>query len=163
MVGVHVSRHLASVADRAEDARRAQQARHAAAVLLREADLADERFWEEVEVYGRELFSIEAAMTSVQDTADRLESELRQRPDILPWLIRSCAEWSEQRDSRDWSRVLGWRQNYGGLPAWFPARAVANAIATAFPHVVPESEPRQDADQTESLAAQVLYDATRAV
>ena len=158
--GVCVARHLQAVAELAGDATSAQRASDAVAGLLRRADWSDDRFWEEVEVYGRDLLSIDAATKTPEQTAFRLETAFRERPEILPRLIRSCAEWVEQRDIRDPSGVLGWRRRYSGLPTWLPAAAVANAIHAAYPHIAAESEPREDADQTERLAAQILYHAT---
>jgi hypothetical protein len=43
---------------------------------------------------------------------------------------------------------------------WFPGAAVANAIRAALPHVAADAEPRDDIDQTESLASQILYHAS---
>ena len=158
-VGVFVARHLGTIARDAGDEARTRRAQDAAEALLRRAEWADERFWQDIETYGRDLLFIDAAMTSPPQTAALLESALVGNDRLLPWIVRGCAQWSEQRDSRDFTRLLGYRRAYSEIPAWFPTEAVVNAIRTRLPHVVAHQDPPEDTEETEALAAQILHHA----
>lgn len=155
VVGVFVTRHLASVANEAGCEARVQISIDTTRALLASADWSDTDVWAGVEAYGRDLLAIDAALTSVEQTMSRLDAALESRPGVLPGLIRSCADWLEHHDSRT-GRHLGWSRRYTELPAWFPTTKVVDAIRTAFPGLVAAEEPTTD-DETEALAAQILY------
>lgn len=155
--GLFVARHLASDARRHGQEARVRKAAGVARALLGAVDWSDTAVWETVEVYGRDVLAIDAAIASAGATAFRLEDALQRSPDILSNLVRSCASWVERADGWDAPKLLGWGRTYRELPPWFPTTAVVNALREAFPHVTPEEESASGSDETEALAAEILY------
>jgi len=159
LTGLFVVRELHIVANEQARTNLADEAKKAAVDLATSADWANRAVWDEAAACGRELLSVVASLTSAEATRSRLEDALRGAVGLLPAVILGCAEWTEQRDSRDLREVRGWSRQYSRLPVWFPTAVLVNAIRVTLPDVLAQGEPRGTSHpyDVESLAAQILY------
>lgn len=157
LAGVLTARAMRHTANEAELPERSRRATATVELLFRRADWSRTELWDDVGIWARVVLSIEASVETAETVAALLEAGLGQSPLILPSLIEGCAEWIEQRDSRDFSRFLGQRRRYSMLPDWFPTSSVVEGIREAYPRVRAAEEPHGDADDVESLASQILY------
>jgi hypothetical protein len=157
VVGVCVAAELLRLARQLEATSREQAAAAVVTTRLADADWSDHAVWTELEVYGRDVLGIAAALTSNEHVAARLEQAIGENPDVVASLIRGSAAWIESYGTRD-DRLLGWSRRYGELPPWLPRAAVLDGIGRLHPGLAPAEEPRTD-DEAERLAAQILFSA----
>lgn len=138
-----------------------QTAEVALAALWDAVDWSDPGVYEEDDVNGHSMFWLGAHFTSAENVKEKLACALADRPDLLLALVAACAPWTELRDHDTWE-TTGFRRRYSELPPWFPVEAVvaaASALETGADAIRVDDFGETDADDPESLLAQVLWHA----
>lgn len=154
--GVYLARQIAIAArDNGYEAI-GEAARACAATLLSTADWVSATTWTANTARVRSLLSMAASELGNGVVSMWISDALDRNSEILPYVLLGCAEVTEERDSRDFNRILGIRYNYTEVPPWFPVDAVATAIREQEP--VPDSRPEAtDHDFVRQLAAAILH------
>lgn len=153
---------LAETARAAEKRGRAiqqEQAEATLAALWGSIDWSDPSSWDDDDANVHAVLWAGSRITSPEEVREQLSHAVTQRPDIVLAIVKSCAEWVEDRDSYDWT-FRGIRRRYRELPPWFPTQAVAAAITSVAPNaasVAVDEFGETDDDDVESLLAQVLH------
>lgn len=152
--GVHLARQIAIAALENDKAALAEAARSCAVTRLSEADWTSTTTWAANTVHVRSLLDM-AASELGNDVVNRWVAHAVSNPYSLAYVLLGCADVFEQRDSRDFHRILGIGYKYTEVPPWFPIDAVAAAIRAQeqTPHNTPG--PAAD-DPTRHLAATIL-------
>lgn len=154
---------LATFAEKAGRTSLEQEAQAAARALVVEESWRDRGVWEANTTYGRAVLSMAAGLSSANEVAAKLASTLTADPGLLDVFLAACAQWSERRDSHDWT-VTGLDRTYEDLPRWFPTSTVVTEIRRQLPEITPALARNAESigHETTRLAACVLYLAAEA-
>ena len=159
---VHLLSESARMAARREREASRLSAEAALIALWDTVDWSDPGVYDEDDANGHSMFWLGSRIKSPEKVRETLARALGHRPDLLLALIRACAPWTEMLDSDTW-QTTGFRRRYRGLPPWFPVEAVVAAAADVETraHAIRVDDFETDADDPESLLAQVLWHAQR--
>lgn len=126
-------------------------------------DWSDPGVYDEDDANGHSMFWLGSHFTSPENVRKELASALGHNPEFLLPLVAACAPWTEFADSDDW-QTTACQRRYRDLPPWFPVEAVEEAAAageTRAHTIRVDDFGDTDADDLESLLAQVLWHAQR--
>jgi hypothetical protein len=156
-IAVLLLRNLAGAAkETGRPALESEANRHAIDMLL-SADWTGREIWVENRFQARRLLGFTASVSSESEVSEHISNAIANNPALLePILLGACSH-IEERDSQDWSNVIGLRMSLAEPPFWFPTTAIAAEIRRQFPDL--RSGDRSGADQmteVQSLALQVL-------
>lgn len=149
--------NLHQVADDSSRADVGQRASAGLIKLLEDETWQEHQVWEENQFHCRHLLMLCEHFVGTDHVDARLRTALDADPTLIRPMLVGLAQWGESRDFDDFSVVVGLTCGIRDIPSWLPHDALAKAIHTQMPGVVPGDDLDGSEPDPERLAAQLLY------